>query len=393
VRVLLYLPVVTPWWFENLVEPMLRRLVEVADVHVLAPIPWRDTGIGPKQIYSCRDLPQITWHIIDDANHTDLRFNAATVREDLLSFVRDLAPDMTLCRTADFQTAYRFPGLVRFLMEVAATPFDIGTCNAMITEQPFANGVMPELRIAELSRLDELIDSRWNEMQQHWHAIIPDRSVLCDALEIKDDRPILIMPLEYENSENFFNDQYMGTGACALTMIREVVEKFAEHWQIVVTDHPLNELYVDRSKLRSAIPTLGPNVRLSKSKIEGISATLAVARHADGMVLGNSKSFGLGAIFSVPMVRRSAFVIANWLACDTDLDRFEPLARAGKATAPSQSDARRWFAYHLANEAFSLKDPNISGDDLLDRMTRTVNPDRWNAGIARVVAVKQEPAK
>ncbi|QQV75972.1 hypothetical protein H5J25_10250 [Sphingomonas aliaeris] len=390
---LLYLPVVTPWWYTSIIEPIMRRLVEVADVHILAPIPWRNTGIRPEQISSCRDLPQITWHIIDDPGHTDLRFNATNVREDLLSFVRSLAPDLTLCRTADFETAYRFPGIVRFLMEVAATPFYVTPCTSMIAERPFANGVMPELGVAASRRLDDLVDSRWTEMRQHWDATIPDRTVLREALSISDDRPLLLMPLEYDDKENFFNDHYMSTGTCSLAMIREVAEKFAEHWHIVVTDHPLNELYVDRSKLRSAISALGRNVQLSEPTVAGIPATLAVARHANGMVLGNSKSFGLGALFSVPMVRRSAFASADWLACDTDLDRFEPLARTGKTAAPSQSDARRWFAYHLANEAFDPTDPDLSGDDLVDRMTRAVNPDRWDAGMARVLAVKHEPVQ
>ena len=386
-RVLLYLPVVTPWWFEQIVKPIVQRLVGTVDVHILAPIPWENTGIGPDQIYACRNLPQIYWHIIDDPSHTDLRPGGTATRDDLLAFVRRLAPDLTLCRSADFQTAYQFPGIVRFLMEVAASPFHCAPSTATITDRPFSNGTTAELTAAETRRLDDLIDPLWREMRLHCETAIPDRTAVHEALRISDELPMMLMPLEYEHGENFFNDHYAGTGTFA--MIAEVARTFPD-WHVIVTDHPLNNLNIGRLSLREAIPTLGRNVILSPPKIGDVSATLCLARHANGMVLGNSKSFGFGALFSVPMMRRSVFASADWLVCETDLDVFKTSATAGNARAPSQSDARRWFAYHLANEAFNPSDPDLGADEIVDRMARTVNPDRWESAIGRMLAVKRE---
>ena len=49
-KVLFYLPVVTPFWFENMVEPLIRRMASSAEVHILAPKFWRNTGIGENEV-------------------------------------------------------------------------------------------------------------------------------------------------------------------------------------------------------------------------------------------------------------------------------------------------------------------------------------------------------
>ncbi|MEM9311236.1 MAG: hypothetical protein AAGA34_07290 [Pseudomonadota bacterium] len=52
-RILFYLPVITPWWFAKIVKPLIATLAADNEIHVLAPPPWRNTGIGPDEIKLC----------------------------------------------------------------------------------------------------------------------------------------------------------------------------------------------------------------------------------------------------------------------------------------------------------------------------------------------------
>ncbi len=68
-RVLFYLPVVTPWWFDAIVAPLIRAAARDAHVSVMVPPLWRNTGIGPEQLAGCGDLDQVDWHILDGDDH------------------------------------------------------------------------------------------------------------------------------------------------------------------------------------------------------------------------------------------------------------------------------------------------------------------------------------
>ena len=72
-KILFYLPVVTRWWFDNVIEPLIRTLAAECEIHVLAPAPWRGTGIGPRELQRCMDLPEIRWCIMDGPDHPSTR--------------------------------------------------------------------------------------------------------------------------------------------------------------------------------------------------------------------------------------------------------------------------------------------------------------------------------
>ncbi len=386
-RILLYLPVVTPWWFSVIVEPILRRLVTVADVHVLAPIPWRNTGLGHNELVSCSDLPNVQWHIIDSDDHPSLR-TAPIERDDLLAYIHALSPDIVLCRSADFATARAFPGTVRYLMEVAAAPFWIVPM-VMITDQPFVNGVMPDLDAAGRARLDALIAPLWADMHAHQDQVTPDRHAVFDQLGISPDRPAFLLPLEYEHEENFFR-QHRPDGIGSEQMLATIAADITPHGTLVVTDHPLNVLHVDRTALADLVSGLGDRVILAPAGVLGVSSTTALARYAAGMLVGDSKSFALAAAFGVPTMRRSSFASADWLNTYSDIPAFVDDVCRGDPRTPSAAATRTWFAYHFANEAFNPGSPALSGEEIIDRCCRTVNPARWDAGMARVLAAKPE---
>jgi hypothetical protein len=384
-KVLFYLPVVTPWWFQNIVEPLVRRVALIAEVHILVPEPWRSTGLGPSDIQRLADLP-IHWAVADGPDHPSLR-TAPKDAAGLIDFVTQMAPDYVLCRSADFATARAFPGKVGFLMEVASAPFDVAANTTTITPSPFVNGALPELSSAESDRLQDLIAPLWSRMREHWKTTIPAREDIFRHAGIPSDKPVLMLPLEYEHEENFFSQHRVGPpGNRAL--VTRIAKLVTPGCTLVVTNHPLNTMHVGDHALIETIGKLGRRVVLAPSDIFGISPTLALAPHVEGMILGDSKAYTFGACFGTPMVRRSNFPSADWLRCETDFDRFVSDVRAGRARGPEENDARLWFAYHLANEAFLPRDPELTGAMILDRIDREVNLDRWEAGIGRALPYK-----
>lgn len=377
VKILFYLPAVTPWWFDQVIEPLIRRVAAVADVHVLAPVPWENTGIGPDQLQRCADLDGVHWSIIDDVDHPSLRTVPAEP-DAVIDFVRALAPDLVLCRSADFRTPQQFPGIVRHVMEAVVAPFDLGSrANTVhFTDAPFVDGRIPVLAPADAVRLDALIAPFWEDMQAHWQAVVPDRTATSRAYGVPLDRPVVLLPLEYAHAENFFRqhrpegltDELWVTQAAALADAAGVT--------LVVTDHPLNALHADRAALGAAIAALETPILADPAALD-MPPTLALLRHVDGVLLGDSKTFAIAAAFGTPMARLSRFESAPWLHMQTDLSRFLADVAAGTATPPEREAARRWFGYHYAAEAIHPTDPALDGAGIIARATAPLDPVCW----------------
>ncbi len=383
-RILFYLPVVTPWWFEQVIEPLIRHICKVAEVHVLAPAPWCNTGLGPAELERVADLTNVQWAIVDDADHPSLRTVPAD-RQGLIDYVRELAPDLTLCRSADFETPRHFPGAVRYIMEAVTTPFQpVSPANTVhFTTEPFVNGAMAALPEADLARLDALIAPLWADMEAHWHAAAHDRDSVYRNVGIPGDRPVVLLPLEYEHAENFFLQHRPGNLSNQALVEQAAAAAEAAGVTLVITDHPLNALHLDREALYDFILDLGTPI-LADRPVYGTGATTALMRHVDGVLLNDSKSFALAAAFGTPMLRQSRFGSAPWLHAETDLPHFLAAVRAGTAVAPEAHTVRRWFAYHNANEAFYPTDPLLTGTTIVDRALNLADPARWQAGIDRL---------
>lgn len=384
-RILFYLPVVTPWWFEQVVEPLIRRVAAEAEVQVLAPAPWRNTGIGPEQLRRCADLPGVAWSIVDDADHPSLRTVPAD-RAGLIDYVHGLAPDLVFCRSADFDTPRAFPGIVRHLMEAVLAPFSLGARPNTIhcTDAPFENGAMPALSDGDAGRLEAMIAPFWDDMQAHWHAVTPDRATVYRAYGIPEDRPVMLLPLEYEHAENFFLQHRPGGGDATERVENAAAAARAAGVTLVVTDHPLNRRHVDRGPLEAVMARLGTAAILADASVAGIAPTAALLRHVDGAVLGDSKTFAMAAAFGTPTCRLSRFASAPWLHAEADLGCFLARLAAGTALRPDAAAVRRWFGYHYANEAFYPTDPALSGTMVIQRAMAPCDPARWLAGIGQL---------
>ncbi|MHA6718488.1 hypothetical protein ACX40Y_03455 [Sphingomonas sp. RS6] len=383
-KILFYLPAVTPWWFENIIEPLIRRIVDIAEVHVLAPPMWRNTGIGPDQLALCADLPQLQWAIADGGDHPTLR-TAPADPAGLIDYVRGLSPDIVLCRSADFETPRHFPGVVRHIMEAVTSPFDVASAAATVyfTDAPYANGVMPPLDAAATARIDAAIAPLWEDMKAFWAAQPFERGHLFDHLGIPGDRPIIMLPLEYAHEENFFPQHRPGQRDNA-ALIAHAARHVTPRCTLVITDHPLNALHLDEKDLLATIAGLGSRVVYAGSSVYGQSATMALLPFTDGVLLNDSKTFASVAALGRPMLRDTRFASGEWLNAETDIARFVEAVRTCRAAGPDAEGARRWFGYHFANEAFCAGDPALTGAMVIDRACNAINMDRWDAGIARV---------
>ncbi len=377
-RILFYLPVMTPWWFANIVVHLIRVMARAHEVHVLVPPLWRNTGIGEEQIDLVTELDHVFWYILDGPDHPRLRSDASG-EEDLIALVHDINPNLVLCRSADIVTPARFPGTVRYIMEGAAPPVRTGSNWITLSPTLFDHGLMPALTPEQQAELDSFAAPIWAQMLQD--STLPSRSEFLSMAGLPSDKTIIGLPLEYEQEENFFGQHHRYTDNAV--MVEAIAPMLRDDMVLAVTNHPLNELYGDNRALEAALSSLdGKAIMISGTQIAG-QATLALARHSDGMIVGNSKSWSACAAYGTPMMRLSDFGTGNWLQAYAELPAFLIDIGNGSGGFADPEAARRWFAFHLANNVFDPADPALAADDLISRMTDAVEPERWDYAMAQ----------
>jgi hypothetical protein len=371
-RILFYLPVVTPWWFDNKIVPLVRKLAAVAEVHVMVAPLWRNTGIGPAQLAPCADLQHVHWHVLDGDGHPSLRTPGP--HPEIVELVQSIDADFTICRSADTETPKSFPGRVTYIMEAAAPP--VATSSKWIVFQPglFDQGFLPELSDDERRRLDEELAPAWRNL----HETLAGSDG--ELAELPSDRKVIALPLEYEHQENFFalHSLFPSNGDRVTTLVEAVDDDVF----LAVTNHPLNERHIDNRPLHALMKSLSGRATLVNDSESG-RATERLARQCDGMVVGNSKCFALAAFFGTPMLRQSSFRTAPWLNAHQDLAGFVEAVRSGECRGADEADARIWFAFHIANNIFDPADPDVDAEEIIDRLETPVDPARWDTGLRR----------
>ncbi|MBA2920527.1 hypothetical protein GON01_02335 [Sphingomonas sp. MAH-20] len=371
-RILFYLPVVTPWWFEHILVPMIDAAGRAAEVHILAPEPWSGTGIGNEQLARASNLPDVHWHIIGGPDHQSLR-TAPRNPQPLIDFVGQIAPDHVICRSADRETPRHFPGRVHYLMEGGVAPFQLPATLVWLADDLFDHGVMPTLEAGHRDELAAWLAPAW---ERHRSSNAAEPAV--DPAGGGEPRITILMPLEYEHPENFFLMHRPGPTPNS-RLVAELAAQLPDHVRLMVTDHPLNHLHVDRRELHETVAGLQGRVSLLD---KGLS-TMAVARSCDGMIVGDSKAFGIAAFWGKPLCRSTRFRSAGWLDAYGDVGAFVDDLGAGRARAPCPDDALFFAAYHLANNAFDPQAPDFDAETLFERLERAVDSSRWQAGMAR----------
>jgi len=377
-RILFYLPVITPWWFARIVQPVMARLAATHEVHVLAPPPWRNTGIGADEIALCTDLPDICWHIVKDADHTSMRTEPKE-RDAIAAFVRSLDPDFTICRSADFETPTQFPGIVRHITEGAADPLKLGADCFHFTQTPFDHGVLPDLAADEIAKLDAMIAPYWPAMQRSARLDQVQRDYLNEWAALPADRPVIFLPLEYEHEENFYSIHRPGPVANA-GFLQQISDQIGDRAFLALTNHPLNEKHLDNSAVRQVVRANPSRMRLLPGKTPlGTRSSQYLMKAADGLIVGDSKVYAMAGFLSTPMLRLSRFATGGWMHAARDMERFIADLQNASAEAPDTKRAQTWFAYHVANNLMCPRNPDLTAQTILKRLERPCDSARWQS--------------
>jgi len=378
-KILFYLPVVTPWWFDRIVAPLIDRLAVEAEVHVMVPPLWCGTGITPDQLAGVAAADRVEWHILDDEDQPRLRRGGGDF-DGLLDRVRSIDPDLALCRSADLETPRRFPCPVRHMMEAAFPPFPSRAEWLVLREDPFDHCVMPELDSAAKDILHAGFDELWSAMRRKVSAQTPDRG-LADQRGSGAETLLVSLPLEYEHEENFFGiHRPYADNAALVSALAEAVD---DDVQLAVTDHPLNLLHCDRAALDEVVARYAGRVRLVSPRRRKDQPTLGVVTASDGMIVSNSKVISIAAFLGKPVLRLSNHATGPWLNAYSDLPAFLGGIRGGAPSAPSQEQAKTFFAFHAANNIIDPIHEDTDGRLILDMVESPVDRRRWSAGIRR----------
>jgi len=382
--VLFYLPVVTPWWFHNIVLPLIKALYGAAVVHILAPPMWRNTGIGPDEVAACSSLPDLQWHIVAGEDHSSLRTKPDDP-EGLVGFVRSLNPDYVFCRSADIETPSAFPGKVVHLLEGGAPPFRTPSEWIILQRDFWHHGSMPHLEADDRALVEAGFAPNWARMRTRLEQEMPfclPRAQALESLGLPTDRKIIMLPLDYEHEEMFSSIHHRYERN--IDLIHAVMDWIDDRFLVAITDHPLNYQHIDNSRVHAAIEALGDRARLVPNDPEGrYSVTDLLIKHGDGLIVQNSKAIYSGAMFGTPMLRLSSRPTADWIGVLTEVDEFLSEVTAGRRGA-AEDQLRLWYGCHILHE---IIDPAaISAGEILDRLDRPYSRERLAGGLSRFEA-------
>jgi len=338
-KILFYLPVITLWWFDKIITPMLRNLAgdaEVSELHLMVAQPWRNTGLHDHDLILLAGMAKLQVHWVDQAwgenAAQDFRLDASAV-PGLLDRIAAINPDLTLARSADVATPRSFPGRVRFITEGGAPPYRTDQRWIVLDEEPFRIGLLPGQAHAMAAQCIAFADT----------LPVPQRSV-DDArarLLLPDDRPVLAVPLHYEHDENF----YLCHAAFpdGMAQIQALLDHTDPDVLLAVTDHPLNRLHVDRSALKAALAELPERIVLSDQD----DATPLLTACADAVVTDLSKAWSLAAFNGTPIVHMGRQPLAPWLHAVPDLAELQHAGPWQDLPVADPASVKLWFGWHL----------------------------------------------
>jgi hypothetical protein len=379
-KILFYLPAVTPWWFDNVVAPMLRGLERdpgVDEAHVIVAPLWRNTGIAPAGLAPLTTLRKLRCHVIDAQYGLDA---ARDFREDatrlpgVIGLVRRIDADLTLARSADFTAPGQFPGTVRYLMEGAAPPFETHPAAVVLDTLPFAHGHMPPAAepVADICapRL-ETIANRF---------VRPDPNAARALLGLPSDRPVLAVPLHYEHEENLFLAH--AAFADSLALIGHLHARLPGDVLLAIADHPLNRLHVHRGALATMVAALPGRAMLCTAQ----DATAWLAVGADAMVSDLSKSWSLAAFHGTPVIDLAGRM-APWTRA---LDGVGAWHAHAAPRGADRAALMRWYGWHLGGRLLDPVRTTLAG--LLRRVDDRPAPEDIADNLAALEARHVERA-
>jgi len=376
VKVLFYLPVVTPWWLENIISPTIAAIKRDCAVSVILPSPWSGTGVAPTAP-ALQEHADVDWYYLDGPSYYALRAAACEVPR-LMDLVFDIDADYTFCRSADTATPGFFPGVVRFIMEYGLPPLtplltghDFSLSGPQLFDRGFLPPMAPEMRswLGDAAARVFETNPRVRALRAHRQS----RREYCAAAGLPADKTIVAYPLEYESPENFFSGFRRHRDNAAA--MEAALSAMGEDCCLAVTRHPLNRRY-GGGRTQAFIAAHAPRVVEVTHAADG-QPTAELIRQCDGVIVEDTKSIYIAALFGKPMLHVSRFACAAWMDAYTDAEAFFFAVGCRAASAPAEDDVRTWFGYGLANDGINLGNPRFGWADLRNRVDRPCDPRRW----------------
>jgi hypothetical protein len=389
-RVLFYLPVITPNWFNDSIHHLIRSAARACDVHVIVPPLWSGTGIGEAELQRCADLSGVHWHVIGGDDHPSYRMRPDDP-DALVAFVEQIDPDYTLCRSADTETPKRFPGRVAYLMEAELAPSifgpgPIGGRLQVTWPDFFAFGMMPSLSAAERTWLLDATAPCWRG--DIGGAADQDRAQALAEFGLPHDRRFVALPLQYQGSDNFFGRLH-GLQESPDAFVERIAAALAPDFLLAVSLHPIDLREGRQTPAIARIAQMDPDrVRVASVASERYrgAVTETLIRHADGLAVAESKSIMIAALLGKPILRITDHATAPWVQAYADPAAFADALRDGNAARPTRDDALAYYGYHYANNAFIAA--QTSFEELIQRIDQPHDPRRW----ARALNFRPAPA-
>lgn len=343
-KILFYLPVVTPWWFENIITPMVLALgkdPDVSQIHIVVASLWRNTGVAPYHLRPLDGVDKIRVHMVDTVSNKnatrDFRLDGADV-PGLMDLVTTINPDITLARSADVVTPRRFPGRLRFITEGAAPPYKTDARWVVLDEHPFRHGLLKDQVHASSAVCYELVGLLPVEKQ-------PPESAR-KRLSLPTGRPILAAPLHYEHEENFFLRH--AAYPTALAEIRTLLQNTDPNVILAITDHPLNRIHVDRRELRKALAKYPKRIVVCDQD----NATPLLSACADAMVSDLSKAWSLAAFNGTPIINIGREPMAEWIHATPGAAGIKHIAQGNGLPIADPEALKLWYGWHLGARLF-----------------------------------------
>lgn len=337
--VLFYLPVITNWWFENIIVPMIEGLAVdrgVSQIHLVVAPPWSATGLEPWQLSPLGRWAKVRCHVIDgswgDDAAAQFRLDGAAL-PGLAELIATIGADITLVRSADFAFPAQFPGRVRHIMEGAASPYRTDGRWVVLDAVPFSRGLLPPQAADFAGPCAEVI-----------RGLAPPRLDADEArarLGLDGSRPVIAVPLHYEHEENLFLRHTAHRGS--LDLVRDVLDHSDGEALLAVSDHPLNRIHVDRDDLDRALASR-PDRIVAFTRDD---ATALLAACADVMIADLSKSWSLAAFNGTPQVDLGTPSLGGWVGALPGLAAMPRLPRRADLPTADPEALALWFGWHL----------------------------------------------
>jgi len=189
----------------------------------MVPPLWSGTGIGRANRNSIASVQGVFWHLLDGPDHPKLRTDASG-EDDLFALIDQIAPDITLCRTADIASIKRIRGTVRYIMEGGGAPLGGKSHRICFADSLFDFAEMPDLTPSEIALCERAGRDFWANRIERLQ--MDTREAWKKRLALPDGKKLYGLPLEYEHEENFFGQHH--AFASAFETVKAVVERLPD---------------------------------------------------------------------------------------------------------------------------------------------------------------------